>query len=212
MSQQQARAQPRIEGSVAPAFPLALLESVRSHDRPDEVLEDEEFTVSLPRRLGLTGVVGTQISRYEAAQRAGRDVSAEEVMSLIRLVLRRPDAEPILRETGQRIARWRFRRVPLIYTSVLHRAPNRLGMRSARRGVRRLLRALRLGRQIEVAKPCVVRISEPALATLEADNAGCTLVTSLLEETVLRFTGERAVFVHDACVARGAAACTWSIA
>lgn len=211
MSQQQTSAQARIDGSVAPAFPLALLESMRSHDRPEEVLEDEEFTVSLPRRLGLTDVIGTQIIRYEAAQRAGKDVRADEVMSLIKLVLRRPDADPILREAGQRIARWRFRRLAPLYTSVLHRAPHRLGMRAARRGTRRLLRELRLGSAIDVAKPFAVRIAESATASLDPDATGCALVTSLLEETVLRFTGERGVIVHGTCAAYGATACEWSL-
>jgi len=48
---------------VAPLLPLVLLESVRAHDRPREVLEDEDLAASLPRRLGLTGVVETQIPR-----------------------------------------------------------------------------------------------------------------------------------------------------
>ena len=52
-------------------LPLAILESVRTHDRPAEVLEDEDLTISLPRRLGLTGVIETQIYRYQAAQKAG---------------------------------------------------------------------------------------------------------------------------------------------
>ncbi|MGH7447075.1 MAG: hypothetical protein ACRELT_05925, partial [Longimicrobiales bacterium] len=116
MSHQEANVKPRLDGSVSAAFPLALLESVRSHDRPGEVLEDEDLTISLPRRLGLTGVIETQIFRYEAAQKAGRDVPLHEVMSLIRLVMRRPDSEPILRETGQRMARWYFRHAPIAWT------------------------------------------------------------------------------------------------
>src|SRR5688500_18887567 len=103
MSQQESVEELRFEGSVAPAFPLALLESVRSHDRPEEVLEEEDLTVSMSRRLGMTGIIGTQIHRYTEAQRAGRSVQLNAVMGLIRLVLRRSDAEPILHDTGQRL-------------------------------------------------------------------------------------------------------------
>src|SRR5690606_42135457 len=35
---------PRPEATIAPAVPLALLESVRAHDRPSEVLEDRKST------------------------------------------------------------------------------------------------------------------------------------------------------------------------
>src|SRR5688500_20246318 len=108
MSQQESNTQPRFSGNVAPAFPLALLESVRSHDHPGEILEDEDITLSLPRRFGLTDVVITQILRYEAAQRARRQVRLDDVVSLMRLVMRRPDAEPILAATGPGHGHWRY--------------------------------------------------------------------------------------------------------
>ncbi|MEX0907356.1 MAG: hypothetical protein WD054_03415, partial [Gemmatimonadota bacterium] len=123
MSQQQLRSEPRFEGEVAAAYPIALLESVRSHDRPGEVLEDEQFAESLPRRLGLTGIVETQIRRYEDARRAGRQVQLDEVAGLIRLVLRRPDADAILREAGQRAARWHCRNSPRWWQRLSLRLP-----------------------------------------------------------------------------------------
>src|SRR5437773_6434490 len=93
---------------VIAALPVALLEATRSHDRPTEVLEDENVTLSLPRRLGLSNVVDTQIRRYEDAVRSGRRIPLDEFTSLLKLVLRRPDAEPILREAGARVAVQRF--------------------------------------------------------------------------------------------------------
>src|SRR5690606_21126730 len=97
---------PRPEATIAPAVPLALLESVRAHDRPSEVLEDEDLTVSMPRRLGLTDVIDSQIRRYRANGR--RAVPLTEVADLFRLVLRRPDAEAILRAAGTMIGRELF--------------------------------------------------------------------------------------------------------
>lgn len=209
MSESGPSAEPRFEGNVNAAFPLALLTSVRSHDHPGEVLEDEDLSVSLPRRLGLTGVVETQIMRYESAQKAGRGVPLNEVVSLVRLVMRRPDAEPILRETGQRYARWRFRRTPGVWSAILHRAPNVLGLRSARRAARGALKSLRAGATIETGKPFQVHVTECLTARIDADGPACTLVTGMLEEVLLLATGVPHRVSHSDCLANGARHCEW---
>jgi hypothetical protein len=211
MSHQEANTQPRLAGNVAPAFPLALLESVRSHDHPGEILEDEDITLSLPRRFGLTDVVITQILRYEAAQKARRQVRLDDVVSLVRLVMRRPDAQPILAETGQRLARWRFNRTPRWYLSLLRRAPQRLGSRAARRNTKKVLLELRLGSHVEVLKPYSVEVTDPVTATVDADGPACTLVTSLLTELIRLFTGVSQYVRHDTCVARGEKNCVWVV-
>ncbi|HEX2167712.1 MAG TPA: hypothetical protein VHG09_10815 [Longimicrobiales bacterium] len=210
MSRQEANVKPRFEGQVAASFPLALLESIRSHDRPGEVLEDEDLTISLPRRLGLTGVIETQIFRYEAANKSGRAVPVDEVMSLIRLVMRRPDAEPILRETGQRMARWHYRRAPELWTRILHRAPARLGLRSARRAAARALRSIQIG-AVETAKPFTIRVSDCATAQLDDTGVGCTLPTGLIEEQLLLSTGKPQRVRHTCCLARGDELCEWQL-
>lgn len=210
MSHQEAQVKPRFEGHVSAAFPLALLESIRSHDRPGEVLEDEDLTISLPRRLGLTGVIETQIFRYEAAQKSGRAVPVDEVMSLIRLVMRRPDSEPILRETGQRMARWHFRRAPDTWTRMLHRGPARLGLYSARRAASRALRSLEIG-EVATAKPFVIRISGCATAQLDDTGIGCTLPTGVIEEQLLLSTGKPRRVRHTCCLARGDDVCEWEL-
>ena len=210
MSRQEAQVKPRFEGYVSAAFPLALLESIRSHDRPGEVLEDEDLTISLPRRLGLTGVIETQIFRYEAAQKSGRAVPVDEVLSLIRLVMRRPDSEPILRETGQRMARWHFRRAPETWTRMLHRGPARLGLYSARRAASRALRSLEIG-EVATTKPFVIRISGCATAQLDDTGIGCTLPTGIIEEQLLLSTGKPRRVRHTCCLARGDDICEWEL-
>jgi hypothetical protein len=212
MSQHGDNAEPRFEGSVAAMLPLALLQSVRDHDHPDEVLEDENLTTSLPRRLGLTDVVDAQIRRYENDQRAGRTVGMNEVASLIRLVLRRPDAQPILRETGQRLARWRFRRTPKVWTALLHRAPAAISLRSARRAGTDSLRRLNGGSKVEAAKPFVLRVENCVTARLGDSGAGCELFTGMMEEQLLLYTGQERSVRHTRCSANGADACEWSLA
>ena len=73
-------ATPPADATVAPVLPLALLEAIRAHDRPGgELLEDDPL-VQLPRRLGLSDVVETQIRRYREAGRRG--VPPAEVLDL----------------------------------------------------------------------------------------------------------------------------------
>jgi hypothetical protein len=210
MPQQGPSTEPRFDGSVAAAYPIALLESVRSHDRPGEILEDEDLTVSLPRRLGLTGVVETQIMRYETAQRGGRPVRLDEFIGLIRLVMRRPDREPILRETGQRIARWQFRRTPELWRSVLHRGPARLATRSARRAAIRALRAIHASERIEADKPYTIRLHDAITARLQ-EGPACTMIVGLLEEQLLLYTGRPARVAQSSCAAYGDAVCEWTL-
>jgi hypothetical protein len=212
MSQSQANVESRFNGNVSAAFPLALLESVRSHDRPGEVLEDEDLSISLPRRLGLTGVIETQIFRYQADQKAGRSVRLDEVMGLIRLVMRRRDAEPILRETGQRLARWHTRGMPATWQRILHRAPNRLGLRSARRSAVRTLKALLAGDRITATKPFTVRITNSSTARLEENGTACMMPTALLEELLLIATGRPRRVQHTRCGGRGDGDCEWEVA
>jgi predicted hydrocarbon binding protein len=211
MSQSEASAEPRFEGSVAAAFPLALLESVRAHDHPGEVLEDEDLSVSLPRRLGLTGVVETQIMRYESAQRAGRSVPLGEVVNLIRLVMRRPDKEPILRETGQRIARWGYSRTPAVWAALLRRAPNVLGLRSARGAAVSALRSLKASDSISAAKPFTINVDDSITTRIEEGGTACTLFTGMLEEQLLLYTGRPHRVSHSDCLANGARHCEWTL-
>ena len=43
---------------------LTLLEVIKQQDIPSEVLESEDPTVTMPRRLGLSDVIEMQIRRY----------------------------------------------------------------------------------------------------------------------------------------------------
>lgn len=196
-------------GHVLPAFPLALLERVRAHDRPGEVLEDEDLMQSMPRRLGLTGVVFTQIRRYEDAARAGRNVPYAEVISLIQLLLRRADAGAILWETGELMAQRRLERVPGPLVRVVRILPG-AGAGSAARVGRRLIRALSGGGSVEAhARPFRVRFNDCPLATLDALGTGCALYTGALDATLRAYTGKPQRVVHTDCRARGHDGCTW---
>ena len=178
--------------------------------RPDEVLEDEDLMLSMPRRLGLTGVVFTQIRRYEEAERAGKPVPYGDVVSLIQLVLRRPDAGVILWETGQAMAQRRLDRVPRAMIGLARLLPGH-GTPSAARVGRRLLRALSGGGTIEShARPFRVTFSNCPVATLDELGTGCSLYTGALETLVRGYSDGEARIVHEDCRARGGQACVWT--
>jgi predicted hydrocarbon binding protein len=156
--------------------------------------------------------VGTQIMRYESAQRAGRTVPLSEVVNLIQLVLRRPDAEAILHEAGQRIARWRFRRVPHLWTRLLRRGPGALALRSARAAATATLRSLRAGSSVHAARPFTLSVTGCISAGLGDGGSGCALFTGLLEEQLLLYTGRPHRVTHAACAANGAGdTCEWRL-
>lgn len=201
-----------MQGQVVASLAVALLESTRSHDRPSEVLEDEDLSVSLPRRLGLSGVVETQIQRYQAAARAGKPLPLEEFKSLLRLVLRRPDAEAILREAGVRSATRHFEKVSGLATKMVRKLPRALGFIVLARAERKLLRNITGVDRVDVkGRPLVVRLHQSPTAMLEPAGVACALYGSAFEELASLYTGKRAKVAHSRCMVNGGAICQWTL-
>jgi hypothetical protein len=202
-----------VSGSVSAVLGLSLLEAIRAHDRPGEILEDEDLTVSLPRRLGLTGVVENQIARYEVARRSGRGVPMDEFSSLIRLVLKRPDADAILRDTGQRMALNHFRRISQSYLRTLRMLPKGFLVYGWRRSARKLISQMGGEAKVEVTgRSPVVRLRPNRLALQEPPGVACVLYAATLERLAELFTGSQS---HDTaqtqCNASGSDFCEWTI-
>jgi hypothetical protein len=194
---------------VAPALPLALLEAVRSHDRPGEVLEDEDLVLSMPRRLGLTPVIYTQIRKYETAFAANKRVPLAEVADLMRLVLRRPDAPAIMDETGRRVTRLQLDRRFSPVRKLRRVMPRAIIFASARRAARRLLYAIAGGGAVRITgKPLSVRMR--GAPTGQMDSSACQLYTGALEELIELYTGSAQPVTHVSCEARGEATCEWA--
>ena len=113
---------------------LTFLKVIQASDRPFEVLEEEDTSITMPRRLGLSGVVERRIRNYQEEAKKGHKISDEEFVDLVRLVVRRPDARAIFLECGARLAGKPPRQPKLV--------PRRLGMALARRRVRKRLKTL----------------------------------------------------------------------
>jgi hypothetical protein len=203
---------PRVQGSVVATLAVSLLEATRSHDRPEEILEDEDVTTSLPRRLGLSGVVDTQIRRYETAVSEGRRIPLAEFVSLLKLVLRRPDAEPILREAGALVAARAFAKSPGFYVRLIRILPRALSFVFVARSTRKLLRNITGSTHVEVrGKPLVARLHQPMTAPLDPPGVACALYGAAFGELASLYLNRKARTVHAPCVINGGSICQWTL-
>jgi hypothetical protein len=196
---------------VAPLLPLALLESIRAHDKPREVLEEEDLSASLPRRLGLTGVVDAQIRHYEEARRRRRAVPAEPVADLLRLILRRPDSADILREAGAGVARRHFGGSQAALAAGVRFLPGRVRHRAIRRSAARMFERVAGDGLIEVAPPLRLRVTGGLMIGTDPTGGACVLFEGALEELSALYLGKRPRARHDRCAASGSPACEWEV-
>lgn len=194
---------------VSPVVAVTTLEVLQSRDLPDEILEDEDVQATLPRRLGLSDVVDTQIRRYREAKRRRRRLPESEVLSLFRLVSRRPDARELFRQVGRRLAGeeeaaeegsggiWRF-------------LPDAVGRFVARRRLRSMVAGLLGHRELEVERdPDGLRGRGFLLVRTEPPGEACALVTGLASALFRRYCGHAVRVSHPECEARGDAGCRW---
>lgn len=182
---------------------LRLLEVMRDQDVPPELLEEEDTTVTLPRRLGLSDVVGRQIRSFREDVRRGVRVSDGEVHDLFRLVIRRPDSEELFFKVGQILAEnsgGRWRRV----------LPRGVAFAMARARVRRRLRTL-FGRRVGGFGRGGFCIEGRSLLFIEADPGGeaCAFVSGLCQAAIEGATGRPTKVAHTLCQSRGDALCRW---
>lgn len=190
---------PRVKALVA----LRLLEVMRDQDIPPELLEEEDTAVTLPRRLGLSDVVGRQIRSFREDVRKGVRLTDSDIQDLFRLVIRRPDAEELFFRVGQILAgepAGSWRRV----------LPQRVALALARSRVRRRLKTL-FGRRVGGFGRGPFSIEGRALLFIQADPGGeaCGLVGGLCQRAIEQTTGRSARVTHTLCQSRGDALCRW---
>ena len=181
---------------------LTLLESVRDRDYPSELLEDENLSVTLPRRLGLSGVIDEQIRRYR--QRHRRRVPAGEFAGFVKLIARRPDAGEVFFEVGRGLS-------PAGVTLLTGRWLAARGVTVVRARVRRRLRAC-FGKRFLAHGRGARPLEASSRLLVDADPRGraCSLVTGLMQETIERL-GLEASARHLTCMAVGEGVCSWDV-
>lgn len=207
----------RIAGTrVSPLVPLALLETLRSSDAPDEMLEDEDVRQSLPRRLGLSEAVNTQIRRYRELERRGAWLGGGEIADLMELVGRRPDSADVFEAAGGWLVRrsvesGRLGRLRSGLAAVPLPGPlrRRLALRTARRTARRTNPGA-----VEVrteTDPAALVVDGSFPAACRAPD-GCRMTAGAFRAALaLHSVGgeDPPRVVHPLCEARGDRCCVW---
>lgn len=200
---------------VSPLVPLALLETLRSSDAPDHLMGDEDVRHSLPRRLGLSDAVNTQIRRYRELQQRGAWLGGREMADLVELVGRRPDSGEVFAETGRWLARRHVESGRLRSGLAATPFPSFLRVRLALRTARHVGRQANPGADdvsSERDPPAViVEGSFPAACGTEdaCRMTGAALAAALERHSAGAGDEGRARVVHPLCEARGDRCCVW---
>jgi predicted hydrocarbon binding protein len=199
--------------TVTPVFLLLLLETLRDMDQPPEVLEDENVSSSMPRRLGLNEVVLRQITRLRDATRRKLPQTRAEAENLIRLVIRRPDAEEIFDAAGREMSRRAWNERSPLLRRVLRWLPRAIVNRIAARAAERLFGKILGGGRLGLAGwPGEISISECLTASADPGGAACGFYAGVYAELISLYSGKAHSVRHTRCAARGADACVWTTA
>ena len=185
---------------------LTLLEVIQAQDLPAEVLEQEDTSVTLPRRLGLSDVVEQRIRRYREEVRKRRRISDDEVWDLFQLVLRRPDSEDIFFQAGEMlVGRDRpYKALDKVYS-------RRVAYALARRQVRRRLKSL-FGRSLGGFGKGPFSMEGHSLLFVKNDPGGdaCEMMSGFCQAILQRYIRSPVVVFHSFCQARGDPFCRWT--
>lgn len=197
--------------TVPALLPLSLLEAIRNLDTPVEDGLDELAEEIVVRRLGLSPTVAAQIQRYrQAAEREGK-VYLDEVVSVIRLVGRRPDAALVFADGGRRAARYAARGRRARH-SLAGGPPGGVAGRLAHRSAAATARRVFGGELRPGPEGSEVRMSEPLSVLAMPDGAACAFYGAAFGELLRLLTAFEGAMLHERCRARGDEACVWRCA
>jgi len=189
---------------VSAVVALTILEVIQASDRPFEVFEEEDTSITMPRRLGLSDVVERRIRNYRDESKRGSKISEEEFSDLVRLVVRRPDARAVFLECGARLAGKPPRQSKIL--------PRKVGFALAKRKVGKTLRAL-FGRRVGGFSDAGFVLEGRSLLFIQSDAGGdaCSIVSGLCSATLGGSVQDPPTIAHIACEARGDAYCRWGV-
>ena len=196
---------------VQPGVALAILESLRVTDTPSETIDDEEFTQSLPRRLGLSEIIDTQIRRYTSMRDSGYTLDASELNDLLRLIGRRPDAEAVFAAAGTRLARQHFDDQFVLTRAGRRMFPAQVRARFMLRSAGRIARAVSPSSTVSTShSPPELAVEDCVLSDV-ASGLACSMLTAVMQECLERYLKDGGLVQHENCKGRGSEACTWSV-
>jgi bacteriochlorophyll 4-vinyl reductase len=198
--------------AVPALLPLSLLEALRNLDTPVEDGLDELAEEIVVRRLGLSPTVAAQIQRYRAAATKVSGVELDEVVSVLRLVSRRPDAPLVFADAGRRAARYAARSRSRSARTLARVSPAGVARRVSLRSAARLARTVFGGELRAPAQGTEVRMAEPLSILAVPDGAACAFYGSAYGELLRCLTAFEGAMLHPSCRSRGDDACVWQTA
>jgi hypothetical protein len=192
-----------------PAFlPLSLLEALRNLDTPVEDGLEILAKDIVSRRLGLSDTVAAQIERYRQALGREGSVADDELVSVLRLVGRRPDAPLVFADAGRRAARYAVRARGGA-RALVRVSPSALGQHLARRAVRQISQASFRGELMGKGPDLEVRMSRPLSISAIPDGGACAFYGAAYGELLRSLVNFEGTMVHERCEGRGDQACVW---
>lgn len=198
--------------TVAALIPLSLLEALRNLDTPVEDGMDELAEEIVVRRLGLSPTVAAQIQRYRQSAERNNTVETDEVLSVLRLIGRRPDAPLVFADAGRRAARYAARARGRSSRTLVKMSPTGVARRLALRGVTRLARNVFDGEVTDREGALEFRMSAPLSIVAAPGGEACLFYGSAFLELLRGLTGYEGALLHEECLGRGGSACVWRTA
>jgi len=195
--------------AVPALLPLSLLEAIRNLDTPVEDGLDELAEEIVVRRLGLSPTVAAQIQRYRATAEREGTVELDEVVSVLRLVGRRPDAPLVFADAGRRAARYAARSRGRSARTLARVSPSALGRRVSLRAAARLARQVFDGELRAPVHGTEVRMTDPLSILALPDGAACAFYGSAYGELLRCLTAFEGAMLHERCRSHGDDACVW---
>jgi hypothetical protein len=195
--------------TVPALIPLSLLEAIRNLDTPLEDGLEELAEEIVARRLGLSPTVAAQIQRYHEVADREVGVALDEVISVIRLVGRRPDAALAFADAGRRAARYAARASGRPAWTMLRKSPpgwsQRLALRAAAKVAKGVFGAeLRTGGSMPE-----VSMVDPLSIRALPDGPACIFYGAAFGELLRWLAGFEGTMLHERCHVRGDDLCLW---
>jgi hypothetical protein len=198
--------------TVAALIPLSLLEALRNLDTPVEDGLDELAEEIAVRRLGLSPTVAAQIQRYRQTAERGGTVDLDEVLSVIRLVGRRPDAPLVFADAGRRAARYAARTRGRSSRTLARMSPKGMARRITLRSVARLVLTIFDGELNSLPPVVEFKMAAPLSIVALPGGEACLFYGSAYLELLRGLTGFEGALLHENCRSRGDGACFWRTA
>lgn len=192
------------KAQIAADVALAIFEALQHRDRPDEVLKDEDVHRTMPRRLGLSNVIGQQVRLQREHVKSGHKFTVDELADFMKLALRRPDSREIFFDTGARlVAKKSFARRLL---------PRSLRYFVAKRRILRRLDQLfarRLGGFL--SGPFNFETSASPFVQIDPTGVACHLISGLCQQALRDVVDPTLVVTLVACETKGDPSCRWTL-